>query len=82
MRGEVARFSPGHPETFAFRQVQRDLDAIGRQLATDEQAGISSIDDFEAAENVNTALEQAPGWPGGATSGGGSSRGCRGARWG
>lgn len=62
VRGEVARFSPGHPETFAFRQVQRDLDAIGRQLATDEQAGISSIDDFEAAENVNTALEQAPGW--------------------
>ncbi|MEM6326078.1 MAG: cell surface protein SprA [Bacteroidota bacterium] len=62
IRGEIAQFSPGHPETFAFRQVQRDLNAIGRELAPDERTGISSIDDFEGAENINTALEQAPGW--------------------
>ena len=62
IRGEYAQFSPGHPETFAFRQVQRDLATIDRSLAPDEVNGISSIDDFEGAENVNTALEQAPGW--------------------
>ncbi|MEM1057248.1 MAG: cell surface protein SprA [Bacteroidota bacterium] len=62
VRGEIARFSPGHPETFAFRQVQRDLNSIGRSLTDDEIQGISSIDDFEGAENINSALEQAPGW--------------------
>ena len=68
VRGEYARFSPGHPEAFAFREVQRDLDAISdlsgvdRSLTEDERRGISSIDDFEGAETANTALQQAGGW--------------------
>ncbi|MEL6614337.1 MAG: cell surface protein SprA, partial [Bacteroidota bacterium] len=62
IRGEYAQFSPGHPETFAFREVQRNLATLDRALTDDELDGISSIDDFEGAENVNSALEQAPGW--------------------
>ncbi len=61
-RGEFAQFSPGHPETFAFRQVQRDLADLDRSLPEDEARGISSIDDFEQAETVNSTLEQAFGW--------------------
>ncbi len=66
IRGEFARLTPGHPQTFAFdraRQALRDASIPGGlDFAEDELNGVSYIDDFEGSENAYTALETTGGW--------------------
>ena len=62
LRGEVARLSPSHPETFAFEQTRRTLQNDGFDLTEDELAGVSYVDDFEGSENAFTALGESGGW--------------------
>ena len=62
LRGEVARLSPGHPETFAFEQSRRNLRNDGFDLTEDELSGLSYVDDFEGSENALTTLGESGGW--------------------
>ena len=62
LRGEFARLSPGHPQTFAFDRARDALRDAGLDFAEDELSGISYVDDFEGSENAYTALETTGGW--------------------
>ncbi|MEM9998761.1 MAG: cell surface protein SprA, partial [Bacteroidota bacterium] len=57
IKGEYARFTPGHPETFAFEERRAALQGAGRDFTPDEQQGISFIDDFEGTENAFSLLQ-------------------------
>lgn len=61
LKGEFAQLRPGHTETLAFERTQRDLRDQGRNFKSDEQRGISYIDDFEGFENT-FSLKQPNGW--------------------
>ncbi|MEM6782465.1 MAG: cell surface protein SprA [Bacteroidota bacterium] len=61
IKGEYARFQPGHPETFAFESSREELQSSGRDFNADELQGISFIDDFEGTEN-SFSLTQAGAW--------------------
>lgn len=61
IKGEYARFQPGHPETFAFESSREELQGNGRDFNPDELQGISFIDDFEGTEN-SFSLTQAGAW--------------------
>ena len=60
--GEVARLSPGHPQTLAYRRTRGALQKAGGDFAEDELAGVSYIDAFEQSENTYTALGFPAGW--------------------
>lgn len=62
LRGEFARLTPGHPETYAFSRAREGLTDVGLDFAEDELNGVSYIDDFEGSENAYTALETTNGW--------------------
>ncbi|WP_420455500.1 cell surface protein SprA [Rubrivirga sp.] len=62
LRGEVARLSPGHPETIAFGRARDALRDQGLDFSEDEQSGVSYVDDFEGSENAYTALRFTDGW--------------------
>ena len=62
IRGEVARLSPGHPQTLAFDRTRDALREADLDFADDELAGISYIDAFEQSENAYTALGFTAGW--------------------
>ncbi len=62
LRGEFARLSPGHPQTFAFDRARESLRDAGLDFADDELSGVSYVDDFEGSENAYTALESTGGW--------------------
>ena len=62
VRGEVARLSPGHPETFAFDRTRTALLDAGLDFADDELAGVSFIDAFEQSENTYSSLGFTGGW--------------------
>ncbi len=62
VRGEVARLSPGHPQTLAYDRTRDALRKGGGDFAEDELAGISYIDAFEQSENTYTALGAPAGW--------------------
>ena len=62
IRGEVARLSPGHPQTFAYDRTRNALRDDGLDFAEDELAGVSYIDAFEQSENTYTALGFTGGW--------------------
>ncbi|MEL7363022.1 MAG: cell surface protein SprA, partial [Bacteroidota bacterium] len=57
IKGEYARFQPGHPETFAFESSREELQGDGRDFNADELRGISFIDDFEGTENSFSLLQ-------------------------
>lgn len=50
--GEFAQLLPGHSQTNAFENTQRDLRDDGLSFKPDEQDGISYLDDFESFENT------------------------------
>ncbi len=50
--GEFAQLLPGHTQTNAFEDTQRDLKKEGRNFKPDEREGISYLDDFESFENT------------------------------
>lgn len=50
--GEFAQLRPGHSLTNAFKDQRRNLRKEGRDFTSDEQRGISFVDDFEGFENL------------------------------
>ena len=62
IRGEVARLSPGSPQTFAFDRTRDALTDAGLDFADDELNGISYIDAFEQSENTYSSLGFTGGW--------------------
>ncbi|MEM7787693.1 MAG: cell surface protein SprA [Bacteroidota bacterium] len=62
LRGEVARLSPGHPNSTAFDRTRDALRDDGLDFDPDELAGISYIDAFENSENAFTGLSRSAGW--------------------
>ena len=68
IRGEVARLSPGHPQTLAYDRTRAALrerpfaDGGRLDFAEDELRGVSYIDAFEQSENAYTALGFTAGW--------------------
>ncbi|MDE2731391.1 MAG: cell surface protein SprA [Bacteroidota bacterium] len=50
--GEFAQLRPGHTVTNAFKDQRRTLRSEGRDFTSDEQRGISYVDDFEGFENL------------------------------
>ena len=73
IRGEVARLSPGSPQTLAFDRTRDALRDAGLDFADDELSGVSYIDAFEQSENTSP-LDLVSGWqiaapPTGATGG-------------
>jgi cell surface protein SprA len=62
VRGEVARLTPGHPQTLAYRRTRDALLDEGLDFAEDELSGVSYVDDFEGSENAYTALRFPDGW--------------------
>jgi cell surface protein SprA len=54
--GEFAQFRPGNTQTVAFERTQRDLRRNGRNFNSDEERGISYLDDFEGFENTFSFL--------------------------
>ncbi|NND01386.1 MAG: cell surface protein SprA, partial [Acidimicrobiia bacterium] len=57
--GEFAQLRPGHTQTNAFDQAQRDLQNLDgdRDFSKDQINGISYIDDFESFENTYSLLQ-------------------------
>ena len=64
LRGEIARLTPGHPETIAFSQTVGRLADAGDAFAlpADERGGVSFIDDFEGSETAYSELGEPGGW--------------------
>ncbi len=62
IRGEVARLSPGSPQTLAYRRTRDALQEEGLDFSEDELSGVSYVDDFEGSENAYTALRFPDGW--------------------
>ena len=62
LRGEVARLSPGSPQTFAYDRTRSALQDAGLDFAEDELGGISYIDAFEQSENTYSSLGFTAGW--------------------
>ncbi|HEX8385200.1 MAG TPA: cell surface protein SprA, partial [Rubricoccaceae bacterium] len=62
LRGEIARLTPGHPQTLAFDQTLRRLNDEGLGLPPDEVSGLSFVDDFEGSENAYGVLGETAGW--------------------
>ena len=62
IRGEVARLSPGSPQTLAFDRARDGLQEAGLDFDSDELQGISYVDDFEGSENAFTGLRFPTGW--------------------
>ena len=59
--GEFAQLRPGASQTTAFERTRKRLEQIGRGFKSDEQRGISYLDDFEGFENT-FSIRQPGGW--------------------
>ena len=60
--GEFAQLRPGHTDTEAYERTRERLQDEGLNFTSDEQSGISYVDDFEGFENTFSLVQNAQAW--------------------